>query len=206
MAKFFSALIMIIFFNISIWSKPPLIVNGRKISSTQLERAYSSYLKVVSQFVGRDVETLREIAKKSKKDVEYQQIASLYNLRKDDFFKRYQIILLAASEAKKEKIDSRPQTKAFLKFLVEYHLAGLYFREKIGIKKYDPTKAEVQSRALGMRKNPAYSSVPLDSLLTAAEKKLREEWYEGENEKIRKKLFNNNSTRADIDSWIRKSD
>lgn len=203
MAKFFSALI--VFFNISIWSKPPLIVNGRKISSVQLERAYSSYLKVVSQFVGRDVETLREIAKKSKKDVEYQQIASLYHLRKDDFFERYQIILLAASEAKKEKIDSKPQTKAFFKFLVDYHLAGLYFEEKTGTKKYNPTKAEVQSRVLGMRKSPAYSSVPLDSLLTAAKKKLREEWYKGENEKIRKKLFKNNSIRADIDSWIRKS-
>ena len=204
MVKFFS--VLIIFFNISIWPKPPLIVNGRKISSAQLERAYSSYLKVVSQFVGRDVETLREIAKKSKKDVEYQQIASLYNLRKDDFFERYQIILLADSEAKKEKIDSRPQTKAYLKFLLEYHLARIYFKEKTGMKKYDPTKAEVQSRVLGMRQNPAYSSVPLDSLLTTAEKKLREEWYKGENEKIRKKLFKNNSIRADIDSWIRKSD
>ena len=204
MVKLFS--VLSIFFNISIWSKPPLIINGRKISSVQLERAYSSYLKVVSQFVGRDVEILREIAKKSKKDIEYQQIASLYNLRKDDFFERYQIILLAASEARKENIHSRPQTKAFLKFLLEYHLAGLYLREKTGIQKYDPTKDKVQSRALDMRKNPAYSSVPLDYLLTTAEKKLREEWYKGENEKIRKKLFKNNSIRADIDSWIRKSD
>ena len=73
-------------------------------------------------------------------------------------------------------------------------------------KQYKPTESDLKAKAKEMRSNPAYSSVPLDSLLGAAETKLKKDWYNQQNEKIKSRLYKSNRVKANVNSWIRKSD
>jgi len=148
-------------------------IEGTKYTENKLDKAYESFLFIMSQQLQIPAEQLTEYVNNPGKITQPELKQLVLGLSRESFIDRYKQMILINLTADKDGFIEREDVKSKLDFINKFYIANLYLLEKVDLKTVEVSDQEAMERWEQFRAtNQEYKKVPIDQGLKAMKQQI----------------------------------